>query len=252
MIIVSMSYTEVHFHLLPGVDDGPSSIEESLELARAAVAEGTGTIVATPHVHPHHVTDVGEVAERVEELTGHLRRERISVDVIPGGELAHSMVGRLSQAELESIAQGPPRRRWLLLEAPFAGIGESYSAAADELRDRGFAVVVAHPERAEASAATSRALERELAAGSALQLTAGSFAGHYGERVRTAALGLIRAASRTVIASDAHGGSRMPSLQLGVDALAAAGERDAARLAGAVPRALLQRGLGIPPAALVA
>jgi len=47
-----MSYTELHFHLLPGIDDGPSSIEQSVELAAAAASEGTGTIVTTPHVHP--------------------------------------------------------------------------------------------------------------------------------------------------------------------------------------------------------
>jgi hypothetical protein len=58
------------------------------------------------------------------------------------------MAGRLTQNELESISQGPPGRRWLLLEAPFAGMYEGYTAAADEPRERGFAVVVGHPERA--------------------------------------------------------------------------------------------------------
>ena len=57
------------------------------------------------------------------------------------------MVDRLSHRELDAIAQGPAGRRWLLLEAPFDGI-RGYTEAADELRDRGFAVVVAHPERA--------------------------------------------------------------------------------------------------------
>lgn len=57
------------------------------------------------------------------------------------------MVGCLSQAELESIALGPPERRWLLLEAPFAGLDRGFAAAADERRARGFGVVVAHPER---------------------------------------------------------------------------------------------------------
>ncbi len=129
-----MSYAEIHFHLLPGVDDGPPALSDSLDLARAAVADGTRTIVATPHVHPRHITDVSEIAEAVEELRAELTRARIPVEVLAGGELAQSMAGRLTQTELEAIAQGPPGRRWILLEPPFRGIDESYTAAADHLR----------------------------------------------------------------------------------------------------------------------
>ena len=247
-----MSYVEIHFHLLPGIDDGPSTVADSIELASLAVADGTRTIVATPHVHPSHVTDVRVIADAARELRARLRRERVPVEVLPGAELAHTMVGRLGQAELEAIAQGPPRRRWLLLEAPFAGIDLSYSAAADELRDRGFAIVVAHPERAEPGRETAAALERERAAGSVFQLTAWSLAGLYGERTRAVATRLLGNSPRVVIASDAHGGSRLPALRLALRALGAAGERDPERLAGSLPRGLLERGLAVQPAALVA
>jgi protein-tyrosine phosphatase len=56
-------------------------------------------------------------------------------------------VGRLGQAELETIASGPPGRRWLLVEAPFDGLGDGFMVATGELRARGFGVVIAHPER---------------------------------------------------------------------------------------------------------
>jgi protein-tyrosine phosphatase len=77
-----MSHTELHFHLLPGIDDGPSSIEESIELAAAAAQEGTGTIVTTPHVHPEFVTDVAELDARVREVVVRLAAERIPVRVL--------------------------------------------------------------------------------------------------------------------------------------------------------------------------
>ena len=245
-----MSYVELHFHLLPGVDDGPGSLQESIELARAARADGTGTIVATPHVHPVHITDPLEISGYVGELSPHLRGER--VEVLAGGELADGMVERLSQRQLDAIAHGPPGRRWLLLEAPFRGLDAPYRAAADELRQRGFAVVVAHPERAMVGSEARPVLEHELAAGSALQLTAWSFAGLYGERVRTVALRLLRSAPRVVIASDAHGGARAPSLRLAVDALVAAGERNCERFVASGPRSLLEDGLAQPPAKMVA
>jgi protein-tyrosine phosphatase len=165
-----MSYTDIHFHLLPGVDDGPETIEESIELAAAAFAEGTRTIVATPHIRSDFFTAVEELPERVREVEARLATEGIAMTVLRGGELGHDMVGRLGQPELELIAQGPPGGRWLLVETPFSGLGEDFGAATDELRDRGFGVVVAHPERApDSDGSRWRALRHELAHGSVLQ-----------------------------------------------------------------------------------
>ena len=242
-IIGEMRFVEIHFHLLPGVDDGPSSVDESLALASAAVADGTQTVVATPHVHPQHITEPAQIPDLVRELVDHLRRRRIGLDVRAGGELAHQMVGRLTGAELQAIAQGPPGRQWVLLEAPFTGLDDSFSAAADELRHRGFGIVIAHPERAMQSPATDSALARERVAGSLLQLTAGSFAGLYGERTRTDALTLVRCAPRAVIASDAHGGARMPALTKAVQELTAIGADAPSRYVGDIPRSLLEHGL---------
>ena len=248
-----MSYTELHFHLLPGIDDGPSSMDESIELAAAAAAEGTETIVTTPHVHPQFVTDPSTLPERVREVAAKLLAKRIRVDIRCGGELAQEMVPRLSQRELETIAHGPAGRQWLLLEAPLDGIDPAYTAAADELRERGFAVVVAHPERAlRWSDAGWETLEHELAAGSVVQINAWSVAGLYGEMVRATALWLLRTAPMAVVASDAHGGSRMPALGLALDALAAARVPDPSRLLDAVPHELLEHGLAVGSNSLAA
>jgi protein-tyrosine phosphatase len=248
-----VSHAELHFHLLPGIDDGPSSMEETVALAAAAAREGTDTIVTTPHIHPEFVTDVGELGERVREVVVRLASAGVRLRVLCGGELAHDMVPRLAQWELDAIAHGPPGRRWLLLEAPLAGLDDSYTAAGEELRARGFAVVVAHPERSLGWAEEGwRALERELSAGSALQVNAWSVAGLYGERVRTIALRLVRTAPRLAMASDAHGGARMPALALGLDALEAVRVADPLRLTDAVPHGLLEHGLALGPKSLAA
>jgi protein-tyrosine phosphatase len=247
-----VNHVELHFHLLPGVDDGPVSIDESLALARAAVADGTGTVVATPHVHPQHIVDPREIPAHVGRLAECLRRERIALRVLPGGELGHDMIERLSDRELEVIAHGPPGRRWVLLESPFDGLDARFTAAADRLRGRGFAVLLAHPERSAQTPETVPALAHERAAGSAFQVTAGSLGGVYGQDARRLALWLLKSTSRTVIASDAHGTARMPGLRQALDALAAHGERDPVRFASAIPHTLLEHGLGIPAAARAA
>jgi protein-tyrosine phosphatase len=242
-----LGFVEIHFHLLAGVDDGPTGAAECLSLASAAVSDGTRTVVATPHVHPQHVVDPGVIPELVAELVRSLCGAGIPLAVLPGGELAHDMVQRLSNQQLEVIAHGPPGRRWVLLEAPFDGLDDRFTVSADELRERGFAVTVAHPERAAQLTSGEAALAHELAAGSALQLTAASFIGVHGEAVRALAFRLLKATPRVVIASDAHGTARMPSLLAALDQLAAAGEPDPARFVSSIPRELLERGITARP-----
>jgi protein-tyrosine phosphatase len=162
------------------------------------------------------------------------------------------MVGRLSQAELDSVAHGPPGGRWLLVETPFVGLGDEFTAATDELRDRGFAVVVAHPERARDSAAAT--LRYELERGSVLQVNAWSLVGRHGPEAYERAHEMLRTGSVGLIASDAHGGRRQPALTLAVAACGQAGitAHDAQRLVGSTPHRLLERGLAVPALAAAA
>jgi protein-tyrosine phosphatase len=251
--MVEVSFSEIHFHLLPGVDDGPPSIDEAVELARMAVADGTRTIVATPHINGLFDIDVSSLPARARLVAERLRRERVPVRVLCGGELAPERVESLSDSELKSIAQGPADKQWLLLEPPLTGFDGAFAAAADELRARGFGVVVAHPERSLVGGQSEwRMLEREIRTGSWIQLNALSLAGLHGERARLHSVRLLRAAPVVAVASDAHGAERMPSLRLALDALTGLGVRDPRRFIAEVPRALLQRGLRPRPRAVAA
>jgi protein-tyrosine phosphatase len=244
-----MSYTDIHFHLLPGIDDGPATPDESVALAATAVAEGTHTVVATPHVRSDFFTEVHELPERIRELEDRLAGEGIDLRVIRGGELGHDMVGRLAQPDLELIAQGPPGGRWLLVESPFAGFGVEFSAATDELRARGFGVVVAHPERVpDEDGSRWRALRHELASGSMLQVNAWSLAGRHGLEAQAVARRLVREGRCGMVASDAHGVRRAPALLLGREAALEAGltRQDAERLVRSNPARVLERGLPAP------
>lgn len=244
-----MSYTDIHFHLLPGVDDGPATMEDSVALAAAAYEDGTRTIVVTPHVRHDFFTAVGELPDRVRQVAAALAREGLGIRLLCGGEIGHWMVGTLGQDELELIAQGPPGARWVLVEAPFSGLDEEFTAATDELRERGFRVVVAHPERAaDPDGMRWRALRHELANGSALQVNAWSLAGRHGLEAQTVARRLVREQRAEVIASDAHSVRRAPALLLGRDAatLAEVSRRDADCMIRTNPRRLLERGLPAP------
>jgi protein-tyrosine phosphatase len=238
-----MGFAELHFHLLPGVDDGPSTVQESLALATAAVADGTELVVATPHIRSGQVHEPLELPERVAALREQLRHEGIALRVDVGGELDHALVASLSDTQLDVIAHGPAGARWLLLESPLAGRTAAFTDAADELRARGFKIVLAHPERSRPIPGSLESLRHELAAGTVPQINAWSIAGRYGDAVRTRAAALLAADPSAPIASDAHSAQRMPSLQLGLQALRDAGEPDPVARVGTNPWRLLRHGL---------
>src|SRR5438045_3112116 len=98
---------DLHFHLLPGVDDEPATMGDALELAADAIAAGTRTVVVTPHVRHDFLTSVRDLPDRVRELRAALAAEGMALDLRCGAELGHDMVGRLRQRDLELIAQGP-------------------------------------------------------------------------------------------------------------------------------------------------
>jgi protein-tyrosine phosphatase len=210
--------TELHFHLLPGVDDGPADEAEAVALARLAVADGTGTVVATPHVSK---VRIGELPERVEQLQSVLTDAGVELAVRQGGELSPDDVFAIKPRELDAIAQGPPGKRWVLLEAPLLFPSASLSDAAAEVRARGFDVLIGHPERS--ASVSLDELHDHVAAGSIIQINASSLMGGHGARAEHKAVELARSGLPFVLASDAHTPSRPPLLTEAASALAAAG-----------------------------
>lgn len=210
--------TELHFHLLPAVDDGPRDAREALALARLAVEDGTRRVVATPHVRE---LDLHELPARVYRLRAMLTDAAVPLQVFGGGEISPHDVSDLGRDELELIAQGPPEARWLLLEAPLWPEPLALSTAADELRARGYGLVIGHPERS--GAVTLEHLRAHVEQGSTLQINASSLAGVHGAAAAEAARSIAKSGLPFVLASDAHSPSRPPLLTAGASALRAAG-----------------------------
>jgi protein-tyrosine phosphatase len=237
---------ELHFHLLPGVDDGPVDLDEAVELARLAVADGTSLVTVTPHVRDLLSAGIlGEVPARVHEVGLALRRARVPLELCTGAELAHDDVEVLGSQELDAIAQGPPGARWVLLEAPlFGGDLDGFLAATDEVRARGFGTLIGHPERCAPLMESPGALAAERRAGARLQVNGSSLTGRHGADAHAWGLELLRTGAADVISSDAHRPSRPPVLSAALEAVAAAGVRGAEAFVSAGPRALLRHGIG--------
>lgn len=232
--------TELHFHLLPGVDDGPRDEAEAINLARLAVEDGTGRVVVTPHVR---LTDVESLTRTTEGLQAALRGEGIDLEVQAGGEVAPDDVASLGNEQLELLAHGPPGERWLLLEAPLFSGTRDLDSAAEELRERGFGVLLGHPERSRGTPDT--VIREQVARGAVLQLNASSLTGCHGGEARRRGLALARSGLPFVLASDAHSPARPPQLTPAAVTLVALGidERTVRAAVDVLPEAVLTEGL---------
>ncbi len=204
---------DLHSHVLPGVDDGAPDDDAALALARAALSAGIETIAATPHIDHHHGVDPLEIPERVERLNGVLADAGLPVSVVQGGELGLDRWPELDDDELDAITLGGGG--WILLECP---IGHSPFELEDAVRDlynRGFDVLLGHPERAPIFQREPEALGELVWIGAHCQVTAGALGGDYGRRPRDLAFELLRRGWIHVVASDSHDPLRRPPDLLG-------------------------------------
>lgn len=248
-----MGLVDLHVHLLPGVDDGPPTLDDSLVHAARVADAGVTEVVVTPHVgHSVFPLIPSEIPERTKRLERALAAEGIGLRLRPGGEIHSSAAQRLRRHDLGVVAQGPAGRRWLLLEAPFAGIDPDFVESCRWLRLQGFAVVIAHPERSKGLLSDGIGhLRGELACGSLLQVSVCSLLGRHGDEVQVAAETLVTRGLAAVVASDGHGARRNQTLRQGLEALLelGVGAERAWQLVSENPRALLQAGLPVLPEA---
>jgi protein-tyrosine phosphatase len=244
---------DLHCHILPGIDDGPSTMDDTLALARAAVAAGTRTMVATPHVSwdwPEN--SAAAIAGHVKTVNAALRAEGLDLEVRPGGEVALTRALDLPDAELTALGLGGGP--WLLLECPLSPVAAGVEQSIEALRRRGHEqIVLAHPERIPAFQRDPELLERLVASGLRTSVTAGAFAGRFGKDVQRFAHRLLTDGLVHDVASDAHSTGRRPPAIGPVLRDAGLDDAQIDHLARAVPLAILDGtplpiGPAMPPA----
>jgi protein-tyrosine phosphatase len=200
---------DLHCHILPGIDDGPPTIEDTLALVGAAAATGATTMIATPHVSPRYRNDSGVIASGVDLVRARLLAAGIAVDVRPGAEIAIPRLADLSNAELGRLTLGDGG--WLLIESPFKTPVDEVPAALAALRNTGHRIVLAHPERCPGFHSRPDVLEALIRDDEVLaSVTAGSLVGQFGREVQRFVLWMASAGLIHNVASDAHDCVRRP------------------------------------------
>jgi protein-tyrosine phosphatase len=199
---------DLHCHVLPGIDDGPRTIDESIALVRTAAHADVRTIVATPHVSPRYPNDADTIARLVDELSSRLTSEGLNVEIHAGAEIAMARILEIPSTRLSHLSLG--RGKWLLVEPPFSPLVPALGIAVTDLQREGHKVVLAHPERCPTFHRDPAMLESLVRAGALTSVTAGALVGRFGKDVRNFALDLAGAGMIHNVSSDAHDCHRRP------------------------------------------
>lgn len=194
---------DLHSHVLPGVDDGAQTLEDSRELARRAAAAGITAIAATPHVRADYPTTLEQMEAGVASLRADFAELGIPVDILHGGEIDLDAMARLTQEDLWgfTIAQ---TGRYLLVEFPYRGWPLGLEQQLFDLALAGITPILAHPERNASVQEEPARLATIVERGGLVQITAASLDGRIGRRSRKAAEELIASGNAHLLASDAH------------------------------------------------
>ena len=201
---------DIHCHILPGIDDGPAEVVESVAMAKIAAADGIRSIVATPHFSYGEGPDLEAIERARRALEGRLKEEGVPVSLVCGADvrLTYELLEGIEKGDLPTISGS----RYFLLELPeiippnldnflhAAGIG-------------GFVPIITHPERNYSLLSSPRKMDGLRAAGALIQMTAMSITGEFGMKIRVFSEALIRKGLVDFVATDAHGtGHRRPVL----------------------------------------
>jgi protein-tyrosine phosphatase len=200
---------DTHLHILPGVDDGPKTIEEAVALARTLVKEGIHTAIATPHYNDlFPQRSASEIEERVNDLQQVLDHQAIPLHLFAGHEalIKSGMVEDIQAGRLATLNKS----RYLLLELWNNAWLPETDRVIFELRAFGIIPVIAHPERYRAIQHDPYRLAALLEQGALTQLIASSLIGIWGKTIRRCAETLLKKGLIHCIASDAHDLSKRP------------------------------------------
>lgn len=236
---------DLHCHLLPGIDDGAPDLATSINMAKVFAADGVGTVACTPHILPGLYHNSGpNIRLATTRLQQVLVEQGIPLQLVTGADnhIVPDFLAELRAGKLLSLAD----TRYILVEPPHHVAPPRLEELFFSLVAAGYVPILTHPERLTWISANYAAITRLVAAGTWIQITAGSLAGAFGRSARYWGERLLDEGRVHLLASDAHDlVKRPPNLGRGRELAAKrVGDAEARNLVETRPRGVL---LNVPP-----
>lgn len=190
---------DLHSHILPGLDDGSQSLEESLAMARMALRSGVTAMAATPHCADDRADEVYSAWRLLREA---LHDTGIPLKLYPGMEIfgTENTVRLLQEGKLFTLNG----TQYPLIEFSFRSTGEEETEILRQVIRAGYRPLVAHPERYGYIREFPELANRWVQMGCFLQVNRGSLLGRFGSGVQRMAAELVERGFVSAVATDAH------------------------------------------------
>jgi protein-tyrosine phosphatase len=260
---------DLHTHILPGLDDGAKTLEESVQMCWMSFRDGVRTIVATPHtLNGLYLNDRDIILKKVDELNEALihcglrisdcgiKNSKSEIDfssinsefripnsefrILPGSDvrLCENTLSHLDQGKVMTISDS---KKYLFLEFPFQGIPHQAEEIIFQVMQRGMIPIITHPERNIELGQRPRRYYEMIRKGCLGQVTAMSLTGELGPRIKQVAERLLTNRLIHFIASDAHSlDGRPPILSEAVRVAGKiVGKEEAQKMVTEYPQAIL-------------
>ena len=196
-------FTDVHCHILPAIDDGSQSMEETLQMLRIAEADGIQRMIVTPHYKEgRRCANASKIKEKMDAVQELLDEEGIPIQLYPGNEIYYTseFEDKLEEGRILSMNYS----EYLLVEfSPF----EDYVCirnAMDNILSVGYIPILAHVERYQCMLKDAKHVADLLAMGCRIQVNASSVTGDYGFKAKRFVHKLLKQKQVDYIGTDAH------------------------------------------------
>jgi tyrosine-protein phosphatase YwqE len=194
--------TDLHSHLIPGIDDGSQSIEESLSLLKGLVALGYERVITTPHIMSDAYRNTPQIIRKgLAELREASARAGLDITIDAAAEyyFDESFIDLLAEGEMMTF-----NGNFLLFETSYISKPLRTEEMIFEITSAGYIPVMAHPERYRYIKEPFREYNRFKELGVRFQVNLNSFGGHYGKSAKSLANILSKNGMIDFLGSDVH------------------------------------------------
>lgn len=205
---------DIHSHLIPGIDDGAPSLDQSRMMVDLLYKSGFKKLITTPHIHPRYPNKESQIMEGLEKLKNELKSVEYKIEIEAAAEyyVDDEFIDKVkNKADFLSFGDN-----YILIECSFITKPLFFESVIFSLKAQGYNPVLAHPERYKFLEGDIEWLNELKGAGLLFQVTLGSIGGYYGTMPRKLGIKLIKNGMVEFLGSDLHKPSQIEYLNIGL------------------------------------
>lgn len=208
---LSIFHTDIHSHLIPGIDDGVQTMAESIEMIQGMVDLGIKKIITTPHIMSDYYKNTPDIIRRgLDDVRKELHKQNISVEIDAAAEyyIDEGFLPKLHKKDVIAIQD-----KYLLFEISYINPPDNLHSIIFEIIVAGYVPLLAHPERYPFWYNKFEEFQKIKETGALLQLNTNSLTGYYGGGAKAIAEKMIDLNMIDFIGSDLHGQRHLDGLR---------------------------------------